>query len=367
MQKHPLKLLLIGGTGVLSSAVARRAMATGLSVTMINRGSRPAPEGAERLVCDCRDLGAVEALLVGRRFDAVIDFLSWTADQLRASFPLYSPHCSQYVFISTSAVYDTRVPGWKSEDAPKVNPLWDYSGEKWDCERLLAELAVGSPCRTTVIRPSITYDDTRIPYGVMPRNGTHWTLAARILAGKPVVRWNGGVARWNMTRAEDFAVGCVGLVGNERAFGEAFNVCGDETPSFAEVIDTVAGLLGKKAVAVDVDAEFYAKEIPRKAGEILGGRSLDSLDSNARLKSAVPEFRQTIGLREGIARTLDAYRRQNYQLGIDWTFDAETDRTIRNWCLARGIDPSRYNLAFTDYLGTATEADRKTYSDTMLA
>lgn len=355
------KLLLVGGTGVLSKAVAEHALQSGIQVTMVNRGKRPVPAGAELLVCECHQYGEIRSMLSGRQFDAAIDFLCYTPEELRASFRLYSEHCRQYVYISSCAVYDTRIGGVMAEDAPKVLPIWNYSVDKWNSEVLLAQLAAGSACRTTVVRPSVTYGDTRIPYGIMPPYGYHWTLPARILAGKPVIRWNGGVNRCNMMRVEDFAVGCVGLIGNPLAFGEAFNACGDETPSFNDVLDVLSGLLGRKAVTVDVDSEFYAKELPAKAGEILGGRSIDSINSNAKIKRAVPAFKQTLDLREGISRTLAAYRAQNFQHGIDWTFDAETDRIIRKWCRSRHVRPQNDRLGFVDYLGTASRQDQKAY------
>ena len=359
-----MKLLLVGGTGVLSSAVARHALRSGFRVTMINRGKRPIPDGAELLVCDCHRHAAIESMLSGRQFDAVIDFLCYTTEDVKASFTLYSRHCSQYIYISSCAVYDTRKAGVMTEESAKGLPIWNYSIDKWNSEVLLAELAATSSCRTTVIRPSVTYGDTRIPYGIMPPYGYHWTLPARILNGKPIVRWNGGENRCNMMRVEDFAVGCIGLVGNPYAYGEAFNICGDETPSFNDVLLVLSELLGKKVITFDLESDFFAKEFPSKSGEILGGRSLDSLNSNAKIKRIVPAFKQTIGLRDGIARTLDAYTANNYQQGIDWKFDAEMDRIIRKWCNIRKIKSTPYKLAFYDYLGTASLCDRKTYYET---
>lgn len=356
-----MKLLLVGGTGVLSKAVAQHALQSGFHVTMINRGRRPVPEGAELLVCECHQYEAIESMLSGRQFDAVIDFLCYSIEDLVHSFNLYSKHCSQYIYISSCAVYDTRIDGVMAEESVKELSLWDYSINKWNSEVRLAELAAESSCRTTVVRPSVTYGDTRIPYGIMPPYGYHWTWVARILAGKPIVRWNGGMNRCNMMRVEDFAVGCIGLIGNSHAYGEAFNICGDEMPSFNDVISIVSDLLGKKPVFADIDSKFYAKEVPSRAGEILGGRSLDSLNSNAKIKRVVPAFKQTIGLREGIARTLNAYRKQHFQRGIDWMFDAETDRIIRKWCKIKKLDPNQYNLGFVDYLGTATYSDKIAY------
>lgn len=355
------KILLVGGTGVLSSAVVAEALRKGMDITIITRGSRKAPQGVNNILCDKDDYDRLSDLLKGKKFDAVIDFLCYHEDELVKSFQFYSGYTNQYFFISSCAVYDTRVGGELNEDSPKVLPMWSYSVEKWASEQRLALLAAETNCKYTIIRPCVTYGDTRIPYGIYPPYGYHWTLCARILAGKPIITWNNGENRCNMMRVEDFAVGVVGLIGNEKAYNEAFNICGDETPSFREVLSVVEEYLGKKAITVDVTSEFYAKQIPHRAGEILGGRSIDAINSNAKIKSVVPEFRQTISIKEGIYKTIDALRNQNYQYGIDWKFDAETDRAILTWCKANGISNKEYKLGFIDYLCNAAIEDKWIY------
>ena len=358
-----MNVLIIGGTGVLSSAVTAEALREGIAVTMINRGKRRIPNGVELIKADKDDMDYIAMRLEGRTFDAVMDYLCYTDAQTEKSARFYSKYTKQYFYISSCAVYDTASLNGKmgDEESPKVLPIWKYSVDKWASEQKLEALFKGSDVKYTVIRPCVTYGDTRIPYGISPVYGYHWTLCSRILAGKPIIRWNGGVNRCNMMRVEDFAVGVVGLIDNPKAYGEAFNVCGDEAPTFNEVLDVLSEYLHKEVVIVDVTSEFYAKEMPSRAGEILGGRSIDTINSNAKLKAVVPEFKQTMFLKEGIAKTLDVYKAQGYQHGVDWTFDADTDRIIRKWCRKNGIDTKQYKLGFVDYLVTATIGDRMKY------
>ena len=346
-------ILLIGGTGVLSSAVAAEALRCGIATTIMTRGSRQPPPGVESLVCDCRDLEKVEAVLKGRRFTAVIDFLSFVPEQLEASFKAYSRHAEQYVFVSSYAVYDTKKAGENLDEmSPKCPADWVYGANKWRCEERLREMSKCGDCRYTVVRPAITYGDTRIPYGVAPGYGWHWTIAARVLAGKPVVTWNSGGNFVNMMRVEDFAVGVVGLVGNPKAMDEAYNICGDEVPTYGDVLKALGAALGRDAITVDVPPEIYARSLGPMADTFLGGRCLDARISNAKIKEAVPEFRQRIGLRDGVARTVRAYVAQGYQHGIDWRFDGMTDRVVSN---------AGAHAPFVDYLGNASWSDRKRY------
>lgn len=355
-----MNILLIGGTGVLSSAVTKEALRKGIEVTMINRGksSSSTPNGVEVIISDHKSYDYIREVLSGRHFDAVIDFLCYTEKDTKDSFLLYKDFTSQYFYISSCAVYDTRVGEICKEESKKILPIWKYSVNKWESEKRIIELAKDANVNYTIIRPSVTYGDTRIPYGISPKYKYHWTLAARILAEKPIIRWNGGTNKCNITRVEDFAVGVVGLIGNEKAFNEAFNVCGDETPSFNDVLNSMAEYLGKEPIVFDLTSEEYATEIPYRKGELLGGRSIDAINSNDKIKEAVPSFHQTIYLKEGIRLTLDAYKHNNYQQGIDWFFDGETDRIINKYAKQRKL---QFNTDFVDYLSNASIKDKRIY------
>ncbi len=357
-----MNILIIGGTGVLSTAVTSAALQKGFAVTMINRGKRTIPDGVEHIKADKDDFKLIAQQLGRRTFDAVMDYLCYTDEQTRKSVEFYSKYTKQYFYISSCAVYNTQeINGLCHEDSPKILPIWQYSVDKWASEQKLVSLLKDSDVKYTIIRPAVTYGDTRIPYGISPMYGYHWTLCARILADKPIIRWNGGNNKCNMTRVEDFAIGVVGLIGNPKAYNEAFNVCGDETPSFNELLDTLADFLNHKVTTVDITSDFYAKETPTRAGEILGGRSIDALNSNQKLKAVVADFKQTISLKDGIAMTLNAYRQHNFEYGIDYKFDADTDRIIKKWCKKKKLDYKQFNLGFTDYLGTAKFKDKVAY------
>lgn len=357
------KVLIIGGTGVLSTAVTKEALRQQVEVTMINRGRRrnKIPSGVKLIVSDKDDHPLIEQKLKGQHFDAVIDFLCYNENELESSFLFYADYTKQYFFISSAAVYNNSIPGACQEDHPKVQPLWSYSVKKWKSEEKLMELAKQRGICYTIVRPMVTYDDTRIPYGIAPLYGFHWTLVERILHNKPIITWNHGENRCNMMRVEDFAVGLVGLIGNEKAYNEAFNICGDEMPSFRDVLDIIGEWAGHEVTTIDIDPYFYAQENPGIAGELLGGRAITTIIDNTKIKSVAPAFKQTITIRDGIKRTLEAYKAQNYQKGIDWSFEALTDKTIYHWCRKKGLKNQQYSLVFVDYLGNAMIKDRYSY------
>ena len=357
-----MKILIVGGTGVLSSAVVAEALNRGIDVTMINRGNRAGriPAGVQFIKANCNNRDLISEKLAKEHFDTVIDFVCYDKEQVERSMKYYSAYADQYMFISSAAVVDTSIPGVHSEDSPKVLSSWDYSVKKWDAEQCVSAIAKETGLNYTIVRPCVTYDDTRIPYGIAPHYGYHWTFIARAESGKPLLTWNNGENRCNMMRVEDFAVGLIGLVGNEKAYGEAFNICGDEAPSFAEVIQAMEKASGCTIDTIDIPLSSCVDFLPGKAGEFFG-RSFDAIHSNSKLKSLVPEFGQKVFLEEGISKTIEAYKSRNFQNGIDWVYDAQMDYLMKKWCRKNGLRTSDYHLGFIDYLGTASVKDKLLY------
>lgn len=357
-----MKLLIIGGTGLLSGAVVKEAIRQGIDVTIVNRGkkSKVVPEGVNVIISDYRNKEVMQSSLQGKHFDAVIDFICFNREQMEYSVKLLSQHCDQYIYISSACVYNYALPGIKTEDSEKVFEKWSYSVNKWAGECCLVELAKELKVNYTIIRPCITYDDSRIPYGMTPPYGYHWTLVGRILAGKPIIRWNGGTTRWSMMRVEDFVVGLVGVVGNDKAYNQAYNISGDNAYSWNDVISCVEKAVGKKAVFYDMSSDEYTHYSNDKEGRIYG-RSSDLICSNQKIKDLVPEFKTIYNLQDGIVKTIDGYKKRDFERGIDYVFDANMDRVILKSCKERSIKSSDYKLGFVDYLGKSTNKERLRY------
>ncbi len=351
-----MKLLIIGGTGVLSTAITNRAVEVGLDVSILNRGRRTQflNSKVHLLKADIHDSKIVEELLRDQMYDCIIDCLCYTLEDLKHSLTLFAKKSKQYMFISTCAVYDTKNYTNCMEDTPKPLKMWPYSVNKWDCELYLDEYAKENNLNVTIIRPGVTYGNTRIPYGITPDKDFHYTIIERILHDKPIITWNGGRNRSNIMRVEDLAIGVVGLIGNEKSYGQAFNVCSDNTYSWSDVLSTIEDVVGKKCIRVDLSDEEYAKQLfgSRKL-ELLGGRALDATNNNSKLKKYVPKFQETYTLHEGIKETIEYYKDHDRLKGIDYEYDGECDR------IASRVTGKSY--CFIDYTGHASATDKRQY------
>src|SRR5690242_592666 len=162
------RVLFIGGSGVISSACSRVAVDSGIELFVLNRGRstvRPLPPGVNMLRADIREPETVRPEIKDRDFDAVVDWVAFTPEQVRADIDLFRGRTGQYVFISSASAYQTpplRLP--VVESTPLRNPFWGYSRDKIACEDLLVAEYRDSGFPATIVRPSHTYDKTLVPF-----------------------------------------------------------------------------------------------------------------------------------------------------------------------------------------------------------
>src|SRR5689334_5256823 len=102
-----MKLLFIGGTGLISSACVDLALERGHEVVLVNRAASQkyaVPAGAAVIQADIHaDAASLAAKLAGQQFDAVIDFLAYTTEDVQRGIALFRDRTDQFVFISSAS------------------------------------------------------------------------------------------------------------------------------------------------------------------------------------------------------------------------------------------------------------------------
>jgi nucleoside-diphosphate-sugar epimerase len=322
-----LRVLYIGGTGVISAAAAERAVAAGHQLTLLNRGTetlRTVPAGAEVLHADVRDESAVRSALGDRQFDVVADFIAFTPDQVAADIDLFSRRTGQYIFISSASAYQkppARLP--IRESTPLRNPFWRYSRDKIAGEDLLVEAYREHGFPATIIRPSSTYDRTKIPL----TGG--WTDIARMRAGEPVVVHGDGTSLWTLTHSTDFAKAFVGLLGLPQAIGDSFTITSDEYLPWDRIYQVFAEAAGiPEPELVHIASDTIAAAVPDLGPPLLGDTSHSVIFDNSKVKSLVPEFVCTTPLVRGAREVIEWYDAHPVQQAVDSELDAAFDALI---------------------------------------
>jgi nucleoside-diphosphate-sugar epimerase len=323
-----MKVLFIGGTGFISTAASRMAISRGFELYLLNRGSRLADTpGAHHLAADIHRPDDVRAVLRGLDFDAVVDWTAYTADHIERDISVFRGRTKQFVFISSASAYQKPPDRYLiTESTPLHNPFWEYARDKIACERRLLQAHRDEGFPATIVRPSMTYD-LNLPIA-LGGWGTY-TLADRLLRGLPVIVHGDGSSLWVVTHADDLARGLLGLLGNERAVGEAFHITSDEVLTWNQIYEDIAEALGVEAKIVHIPSDFIARAAPQLAGSLLGDKTWSVVFDNTKIKQFVPDYQATVTFREGIRRTLAWFAADGRRRHVDDAVNAEMDRILR--------------------------------------
>ena len=321
-----LKVLFIGGSGIISSASTRLAADLGIDLTLLNRGQsdvRPVPEGVELLRADVRDPSAVRRVLGDRDFDSVVDWVAFTPEHVRADIDLFTGRTRQFVFISSASAYQTppeRVP--VVESTPLRNPHWQYSRDKIACEDLLVTAYRERGFPATIVRPSHTYDRTLVPFD------GGWTVVERMRQGKEIVVHGDGTSLWTLTHHDDFARGFVPLLGHPRTVGEAFHITSDDVLTWDQIARALATAAGVEARIVHVTSDAIAAAHPEWGAGLLGDKAHSMVFDNAKLRSVVPGFRATIPFEQGAHQIVAWHDEDPARRQVDAAMDAAMDDLV---------------------------------------
>lgn len=328
-----MRILIIGGTGTISSAITRQLAASGQDLWLLNRGTRKqeVPAGVKQIVADISNEEEVERLLGDMQFDAVCEFIGFVPEQVERDIRLFKGRTRQYVYISSASAYNKPASNYViNEGTTLANPYWEYSRNKIACEELLMKEYRENAFPVTIVRPSHTYCERSVPVSVHGPKGS-WQVLKRMIDGKPVVVQGDGSSLWTLTWNEDFARGFIGLLGNPKAIGEAFQIMSDESLTWNQVYKCVADALGVAFHPYYVSSEFLAAVAPKEydfTGNLLGDKSVTVVFDCSKLKRVVPGFQATTRFHEGVRRCV-AHLLSHPELQVeDEEFDVWCDQVI---------------------------------------
>jgi nucleoside-diphosphate-sugar epimerase len=327
-----LRVLFIGGSGVISSACAREAVSAGIDLYVLNRGqstSRPLPAGVHELRADVRNPGSVRDAIEGLDFDSVVDWVAFTTEHVQSDIDVFRGRIGQYVFISSASAYQTppsRLP--VTESTPLRNPFWQYSRDKIACEDLLVKEYRGSDFPATIVRPSHTYDATK----TVLSGG--WTALARMIAGKPVIVHGDGTSLWTVTHTTDFARGFVPLLAHPRTLGEAFHITSDDFLTWDQIAHALAAALGVTARIVHVPSDAIAAADPEWGAGLLGDKAHSMVFDNSKLRSVVPGWHAVVPFERGAREIADWHLADPARQVTDERLDALMDKLAADFAVS---------------------------------
>jgi nucleoside-diphosphate-sugar epimerase len=314
-----MKVLVLGGTGVISSQISQQLLDAGHEVTIFNRGSKSLPQ-AERyewLVGSKSEPEAFRTLMSGRSFDVVIDMISFTKQDARLTVDTFRGSAVQLIFCSTGAAYKRpfrTTPVREDDELLFDDPGFPYAYEKAQMELYLNGLSQEDGPAVTIIRPSLTYGIGAANLGVLRQN---YNIVHRIRNGLPLVMFGDGKLPWSFTFAPDLAKAFVGAVGNERTYGQAYHATSEENRIWDDLYLEFGRILGIEPNIVHLPTELLMKADPGMFAHLHYEKSYAGLFDNSKAKRDIPNFQVTISLNEGLRMMLNWYESEGHTVDAD--------------------------------------------------
>lgn len=330
-----MKVLFIGGTGNISSSITKRCLERGDEVYLLNRGNKREFEsmGAKYIICDYSNPAEMKEKVGGMKFDVVANFICFTPDQAENDVKIFTGNVGQYIFISSCTVYQK--PSLNTPitpDTPLKNPFSAYARGKIACEMYLLDRYREIDFPVTIVRPSHTYGETKLVVGpLMGWRVPHWTLADRILNGKPIIVHGTGRSLWTATHSDDFAYAFCGIMGNIRTIGHQFHITNDEAMTWDMIMMTLGQVLGVEPKIVHIPVDFIAKFEPNLGNGIYGDMIENGVFDISKLQKFVPGYRTRVPLKMGLERSVKWYRSHPEQMIVSEENNKLTDNLIAAW------------------------------------
>ena len=324
-----MKLLFIGGTGIISTACTALAARRGLDLTLLSRGQHASelPSGVKTLTADVNDSELLRKL-ERESFDVVVDWIAFTQEDIERDLRLFRGRTRQFVFISSASAYQKPQANYLiTESTPLANPYWDYSRNKIACEERLMQAYRDEGFPVTIVRPSLTYGETLIPL-VLNSWQQSYTAVDRMIRGQKMVVPGDGTSLWVVTHNTDFAEGLVGLLGHAQAIGEAFHITSDEVLTWDQLFRIVGAAVGVEPQLVHIPSDFVAACLPEKTGTLLGDKSVSVVFDNSKIKRFVPGYCATTSFAEGMRQSLAWFNADASRKQIDHAVNGSMDKLI---------------------------------------
>lgn len=297
-----MKILIIGGTGLISVAITRELIERGEDVTLYNRGlsTLPLHPGAKVMHGDRTDYPGFERQMQAAGcFDVVIDMVGYQPGDGESAVRAFAGRTGQYIFCSTVDVYHKPAFRYPYTEGEPYGGLNTYSSNKVILEKLLLEAQSRGAFPLTIIRPAYTYGESR---GPVHTSGGSTTFLDRLRKGKPVVVHGDGSSFWVACHRDDVAHTFVTAAGNSRACGRCYHVTGEEWMTWDGYVQRVAQALGAPAPRiVHIPSDVLKRIAPQRFGVVAENFQFNNIFDNTAARTDL-DFRYTVPWVTGVRR-----------------------------------------------------------------
>ena len=355
-----MKILIIGGTGIIGGSIAEAAVNAGHDVYII---SKTGPKGklkdltAHFLMADWfRDDLAEAAVALG--FDVIVDALIFNEKHIERSARIINGHCKHFIYISTDSVYPH--PGYGITEDIKINEdeiHWEYGKGKFRAEQYLRSHSSEYGFYWTIIRPTITFGETRIPVGFASRRNTA-NLIERLKDHKPVLRFDDPSTHHAMCHTSVFGNAVTKLMLNTRTAGQVYHISDDRTYTYGEVFESIEKTLGAKGKYVYLPPEVI-RRFTSYYEDAVYDKNPEFTLSNAAIRTVCSDVNFSCDMDQVMTETVSYLESQKEKVPQDCEYDLLTDLILLENAGKTDDDVKSYVNGFSkDYIIKLKRFDR---------
>jgi nucleoside-diphosphate-sugar epimerase len=255
-----MRILIIGGTGVLSRSIAIEAISNGHQVTILTdgKGSLSEPSGLERHIQVDRDnaIALKQALAETgiESWDLVVDAICYRPAQAESLLSAIDGKSKHSIVISTAILYDPAIDRpLKTDDKLATDlELGNYGREKVAMEKVWLQAWDRNNHPVTILRPPHILG-SGAELGIIPLHNRDRYVINRLKNHQPLLLADGGKQMMQVVYSQDIAKVILATVGKQQTFGKIYNCANPEV---------ITGYQYFKTIAEFLNVELQVKEIP---------------------------------------------------------------------------------------------------------
>ncbi len=324
-----MKVLVIGGTGLISTSVAQQLIDRGDAVTLLNRGKSPVRVNGDFkvIIGDRSDRSNFESLLLGSGpWDCVIDMICSEPADAESLARALKGRTPQIVFCSTTNVYPKPANHYPVRKDHPLGASFKNGIDKANCEEILRRAEENGIFKVTIIRPGHTYGEGG---NILHSLGNRTSFIDRIRNALPVIVHDDGNNLWSALHSDDVAWIFKTVTGNTAAMGRTYNATGTEWMTWNQYHARIAESLDVNLPElVHIPTEQLFMLAPERAAQARRSLQFPGIYDMSSVQDQFG-FKAKVLFVEGMRRTVKWIEDHN---GIEsWESDQEYDRIIAGW------------------------------------
>ncbi|MFT3734827.1 MAG: NAD-dependent epimerase/dehydratase family protein [Rhodocyclaceae bacterium] len=306
-----MKVLMLGGTGVISRAITTELLKRGHELTLLTRGQRKDAnvKDVHWLQGDRNDRAAFQTLMRGEQPDVVIDMIAFTPEDAQSTLEAFAGRVQQIIICSSSLAYQRpyrSLPIREDAEVLCLDPASTFprAFSKAEMERYLQQRVRDEGLPITIIRPSFTLGAGSSAFGILRQN---YGVIDRILKGKPLVMSGDGNQPWSYTFTPDLALAFAGAVGNPATYGQHYHATSEERTVWKDAYLEFGRILGKDVQLFHMSSQALMTAAPAMCQHLYYEKSHCGGFDNSKIRRDIPDFQPRISLNAGLRDLLAWY------------------------------------------------------------